>query len=235
VTDRTFDRLERFDERSRGYPISAVAPLTAQTVVWPCPTWLDQGSEGACVGHAISHALACPPEPRIVDSLFARNLYFEAQKIDQFPGGEYAGADPRMSGTSVLAGFRVAHREKYVGAYRWAFGPAELCNGLSTGPAVLGVRWHAGMSNPGRDGLVRPLGSVLGGHAICCRGYDAQRKLFILRNSWGRDWGADGDCLVSFDDMASLLADGGEACFPLKGAAANKTLVHKLAALFGCR
>jgi len=40
---------------------------------------------------------------------------------------------------------------------------------------------------------------------------------------------------VSFDDMASLLADGGEACFPLKGAAANKTLVHKLAALFGCR
>ena len=46
---------------------------------------------------------------------------------------------------------------------------------------------------------------------------------------------ADGDCLVTFDDMASLLADGGEACFPLKGAAANKTLVHKLAALFGCR
>ena len=217
MTDRTFDRIERFDERSREYPISAVAPLTVQTVVWPCQTWLDQGSEGACVGHAISHALACPPEPRTVDSLFARNLYFEAQKIDQFPGGEYAGADPRMSGTSVLAGFSVACREKYVGAYRWAFGPAELCNGLSTGPAVLGVRWHAGMSNPGRDGLVRPLGSVVGGHAICCRGYDAQRGLFVLRNSWGRDWGADGDCLVTFDDMASLLADGGEACFPLKG------------------
>jgi len=96
VTGRTFDRLERFDERSREYPISAVAPLTAQTVVWPCLTWLNQGSEGACVGYAISHALACPPEPRAVDSLFARDLYFEAQKIDQFPGGEYAGADPRM-------------------------------------------------------------------------------------------------------------------------------------------
>ena len=217
MIDRKFDRLERFDGRSRGYPVAAVAPSFPQTVVWPCQTWLDQGSEGACAGFAIAHSLACHPEPASVDAALARDIYHDAQRIDEFPGGSYAGADPHMEGTSVLAGFRIAKRR-------------ELRTGLSTGPAVLGVSWHAGMSSPDSSGMIRPVGSIVGGHAICCRGYDAQRRLFILRNSWGGRWGVDGDCFVSLDDMSSLLSRGGDACFPVKGPV-KKTLVGKLVAL----
>lgn len=230
MIDRKFDRLERFDGRSRGYPVAAVAPSFPQTVVWPCQTWLDQGSEGACAGFAIAHSLACHPEPASVDAVLARDIYHDAQRIDEFPGGSYAGAEPYMEGTSVLAGFKIAKRRGLVRAYRWAFGAEELRNGLSTGPAVLGIPWHAGMSSPDSSGMIRPVGSIVGGHAICCRGYDAQRRLFILRNSWGGRWGVDGDCFVSFDDMSSLLSRGGEACFPVKGPV-KKTLVGKLVAL----
>lgn len=230
---RKFGRIESFDDRSREYPVAAVAPSEPQTVVWPCQTWLDQGSEGSCVGHALAHVLACEPKPAPVDSAFAVGVYHDAQRIDEFPGGAYAGADPRMEGTSVLAGVKTVRRRGLVSSYRWAFGADDLRRGLLCGPAILGVTWYAGMSRPRSGGIVTPTGTVMGGHAICCRGYDAQRGLFVLRNSWGRRWGADGDCLISFADMGRLLQGRGEACFPVKGAA-RQTLFGRVRDLFPC-
>ena len=33
---------------------------------------------------------------------------------------------------------------------------------------------------------------LLGGHAVCCVGYDDTAKRFIVRNSWGSQWGQTG-------------------------------------------
>lgn len=33
---------------------------------------------------------------------------------------------------------------------------------------------------------------LLGGHAVCCVGYDDDKKCFIVRNSWGPNWGDKG-------------------------------------------
>ena len=33
---------------------------------------------------------------------------------------------------------------------------------------------------------------LLGGHAVVCVGFDDIRKLWIMRNSWGKDWGDNG-------------------------------------------
>ena len=33
---------------------------------------------------------------------------------------------------------------------------------------------------------------VLGGHAVMCVGYDDTNQWFIVRNSWGTDWGDGG-------------------------------------------
>lgn len=33
---------------------------------------------------------------------------------------------------------------------------------------------------------------VVGGHAVCCVGYDDAKQAFIVRNSWGSDWGQGG-------------------------------------------
>lgn len=47
-----------------------------------------------------------------------------------------------------------------------------------------------------------------GGHAMCCVGYDDTKKLFIVRNSWGADWGKKGYCFIPYDYLLSTeLAD----------------------------
>lgn len=33
---------------------------------------------------------------------------------------------------------------------------------------------------------------MLGGHAVCCVGYDNLDQTFLVRNSWGANWGLDG-------------------------------------------
>jgi hypothetical protein len=77
TSDPRLDRLPQFDERSRGYPIRALvteqAPLRSRG--WACPTWLDQGQEGACVGFSWSHELCAYPVPvGSIDDEFARRL-----------------------------------------------------------------------------------------------------------------------------------------------------------------
>ena len=32
----------------------------------------------------------------------------------------------------------------------------------------------------------------LGGHAVCCVGYDDSKKCWLMRNSWGTSWGVKG-------------------------------------------
>jgi hypothetical protein len=40
-----------------------------------------------------------------------------------------------------------------------------------------------------------------GGHAMLIVGYDNNRRLFIVRNSWGGDWGDHGYCWIPYDVM----------------------------------
>ena len=63
-TPRVFDRLVQFDERSRAFPIRALIDADAKprSYTWQCPVWLDQGTEGACVGFGVSHEAAARPE-----------------------------------------------------------------------------------------------------------------------------------------------------------------------------
>lgn len=44
---------------------------------------------------------------------------------------------------------------------------------------------------------------VQGGHAVMAVGYDQVKKLFIVRNSWGPDWGLAGYCMMPFDYLTN--------------------------------
>jgi len=39
---------------------------------------------------------------------------------------------------------------------------------------------------------------ILGGHAMCIYGYDDINQYFILRNSWGLNWGDQGNCYLPY-------------------------------------
>lgn len=49
--------------------------------------------------------------------------------------------------------------------------------------------------------------SPIGAHAMCFVGYDLNKKVLLARNSFGRDWGMDGYCYLSFDYVRDEVMD----------------------------
>ena len=49
--------------------------------------------------------------------------------------------------------------------------------------------------------------SSLGGHAVLCVGYNRLNRTFLIRNSWGSDWGQNGYFTVPFDYLDQLGSD----------------------------
>lgn len=220
VVDARLARLVEFDERSRNYPIRATIDpgLDPRSYTWRCDSHLDQGPDGSCVGFSMTHELVGRPVcVKDLDGGFAKEeVYWEAQKIDPWPGGSYPGASPTYEGTSVLAGVKILQRLGYLEEYRWAFGLEDLIMAVGyKGPAVLGVNWCEGMFDVMPCGHVHVTGRVAGGHAILCKGVSVKNKTFTLHNSWGRGWGNDGCALISWEEMDRLLSEQGEAVIPL--------------------
>lgn len=208
---RSFDREVKFDPRSRAFPIAPLIKATRpRSYTWACNKYLDQGSEGACVGFSWSHELAATPVavPGITNAS-ALELYHAAQRLDDWAGEDY-------SGTSVLAGAKAVKAAGHMEQYRWAFSLQDLIMAIGyQGPAVLGINWYEGMFTPNNAGFILPTGEIAGGHAILCQGVNVVSRKFLLHNSWGSRWGRDGCAWVSYETMSKLLREQGEACIPV--------------------
>ncbi|MCB1193581.1 MAG: peptidase C1 [Leptospiraceae bacterium] len=50
-----------------------------------------------------------------------------------------------------------------------------------------------------------------GGHAMLCVGYSDPDKLFIVRNSWGNDWGDNGYCYIPYNYLINEKFNGGDS------------------------
>jgi hypothetical protein len=217
VEDARLDRLVSFDERSRAFPIRELLGVARpRSYTWGVPGGvgqvLDQGREGACVGFAWAAEHAARPRPVATANADAFEVYRAAQRIDEWPGEQY-------SGTSVLAGAKVAKERGWLREYRWAFGLDDALAAISRhGPVVLGIPWHDSMYRPtvnNGKATITVAGSVVGGHAIVARGVSVKRREVMLRNSWGPSYGVSGDAWISWDNLGRLLAEGGEVCVPV--------------------
>lgn len=219
--ERSFDWRPRHDFRSRFYGIrEAVIPMAPRNITWRTPVnVIDQGSEGACVGFGwTNEASTTPVAIPGLDNTYARGVYREAQRIDEWEGEDYEG-------TSVLAGAKVMVRRGYLREYRWAFSIDEVILALGTiGPVVLGIEWRSGMYDaPG--GILGTDGYVVGGHCILAHAHrksgssspfpDGEPAIGLL-NSWGRSWGINGRAWIRKSDLAELLSRDGEACVPFR-------------------
>jgi len=222
--DIRLDRVIQFDPKSREFPM-AMGSKKLRSYTWRCNEWYDQGREGACVAYSLGHELAARPAEvtGLNDRWLVENIYWEAQKIDPWAGGTYPGAAPVYEGTSILAGVKTMHKKKFFKEYRWAFSLNDVLLGVGyNGPAVIGVYWYDSMYYPDQKGFIRPQGNIVGGHAIMVRAVNVRERFVTLRNSWGKNWGHDGDCYMTFDDLGHLLSQRGEAVF----------LMHRTAKFF---
>ena len=223
MENRKLDRVVKFDENSKKYPISSelrTRPALSNKL-WKCDSYLDQGTEGACVGFAWAHELNAVPFRINVKKSTAQTIYYAAQQWDQWEGTNYGG-------TSVIAGAKVVNSIGHMPEYRWAFGIEDVVKTLSTyGPIVLGINWYEGMFNADENGFIKPTGNLGGGHAILANGVQIRRKsgwwwkmlpepIIRLHNSWGTSWGVNGDAFITASDLTKLLNESGEACVPVK-------------------
>ena len=122
IQGRKFGRLQASDERDMEYMIRELTAVHAPTKVrtykywWADGNWGDQGAWPYCVAYAWLHFMEDGPvtwEPRAPDSGFIfdpADLYDQAQKIDEWPGEDYAG-------TSVRAGAKVMRRWGIISEY----------------------------------------------------------------------------------------------------------------------
>lgn len=213
--DLGLGRVYARDDRDNNYLIensgllSNTTPITSR--YWDDEQWWgDQGQTSECVAYSWVHWLedgpfyqASTPHPIIQPN----PVYREAQKIDEWPGENY-------NGTSVRAGAKILQNLGFIQNYLWTTNINTLISTvLNVGPVVVGTLWYRNMFFPNRTtGIISVSGPLSGGHAYVINGVDTKRRLFRIKNSWGRKWGQNGRAFISFNDMARLIRMQGEVC-----------------------
>lgn len=212
-------RLYVPDNRDKGYPMrglfSAMHPEDVGVYYrywWPQGWWGDQGARPHCVAYSWTHWLEDGPvtqRPKTAGAgpcVDPEVVYSEAQKVDMWEGEAYEG-------TSVRAGAKILQSFGFITNYYWASSLADVVMALLTkGPVVVGTDWYDGMFETDSEGFIHATGPASGGHAYLLNGVNIKRKVFRVKNSWGRSWGNNGHAWISFDDMAKLMDNYGEAC-----------------------
>lgn len=215
MPDYGLGRLEAPDARDEAFPLRALLPAAPSPRThkywWPSGWWGDQGALPWCVAYSWRHwvedgPVAAPGHPSDVE---LRDAYHWMQLNDEWPGTDY-------DGTSVRAGAKFWQERGVIGEYRWAWTLDTVVQALlEAGPVVLGTNWYSGMFTPDRDGIIRPTGSLAGGHAYLANGVNVDRNLVRIKNSWGRSWGRRGYAWLPFGSLERLLIEDGDACMPL--------------------
>ena len=236
---RVFDVQPSRDDGALAYPVrpllTALAQVEAEPLapvarVWRRGAVLDQGREGACVGHGVTGDLISAPVPvRLTDANLPEGapttaqamafwLYKAAQRDDEWEGEAY-------SGTSVNAGMRVSRSLGLIDGWRWAETYEDFRDSLiHVGPVVIAIPWFSGMYDaPG--GLLRVSGQEVGWHCLLANGWhpslsvngSPKTEKFRVLNSWSTSWGSYGSAWIDrtelFDNL--LHARGGEMVVPL--------------------
>ena len=90
--------------------------------------------------------------------------------------------------------------------------PTQIIEALDNGlPVVIGVFLFDGFDQVTKSSPIlampRAEEETDGGHAMCVTGYDKQKELFKVRNSFGTNWGENGYCYITFDYAQDYFND----------------------------
>jgi len=76
-------------------------------------------------------------------------------------------------------------------------------NPIAFGFAVYSSFMSSAVKNSGIVPMPKRSESRQGGHAVVLAGYDDARRMFLVRNSWGTNWGQKGYCWMPYEFVTS--------------------------------
>lgn len=197
------------------YPVTRRLDFQATAATyryWYQGTFLDQGSEGTCVGFTFAHRRADSPVPVSgISREYARQLYLDA-----------SGDTSYQNGTSGYAACRELAERGTISAYHWITTGQELRTAILTmGTVCIGTDWYNSMFYPvskySNKYLNVDQGSGLaGGHEYLVNGINlfpsSGPAFYRIKNSWGTGWGKGGTARVACNVLEDLIFNrGGDA------------------------
>jgi len=187
-----------------------------------CPPVWDQGNLGSCTAHAIAGierfvAAKQKLPPFMPSRLF---IYYNERLLEGTVNSD-AGAFLRDGIKSLVIYGACPESKWWYNEVKFAVKPSKICydlalthqiityrrvpqtlnslkSCLSDGyPFVFGFAVYESFISPSveQTGIVPmpgPSERLLGGHAVMAVGYSDMNQCFIVRNSWGKDWGDAG-------------------------------------------
>jgi C1A family cysteine protease len=183
-----------------------------------CPPIYDQGQLGSCTANAIAAAIEFEQKRKFVPSrlfIYYNERVIEgtvasdsgAQIRDGIKSVATQGAPPEKDWPYTIARFRdnppasafKDAKADLVTLYQRVIQDLNTMKGcLASGyPFVFGFTVYASFEGEqvAKTGIVPMPASnekSVGGHAVMAVGYDDDTREFLVRNSWGRDWGLNG-------------------------------------------
>lgn len=194
---------------------------------------MDQGQEGSCTAHAglgaFQYLLKNQKSLAFVGS---RNfLYYAERRIDGDTSKD-AGSTS-LSCSKALSRYGVCLETLWpysqtdmlknppaplwqealtnkISSYKALTTLSQLKACLASGvPFIFGINVYQSFEDA-TDGIIpMPVlyDSLEGGHELCVVGYDDTKNWFIVRNSWGKNWGSNGYCYISYAYISKYAAD----------------------------
>jgi C1A family cysteine protease len=197
-----------------------------------CSSVENQGALGSCTGNALAGALEFLERKDQVPFVDLSRLFiYYNERVIEHTTKSDAGAQLR-DGIKTLAKQGVCTEKKWpyliskfavkpsAGCYTEALQHQitsyqriqtldEMRAGLADGfPFVFGFTVYESFESQevAKTGIV-PMPAagerVVGGHAVLAVGYDDSQKRFIVRNSWGKEWGMQGYFTMPYDYLAN--------------------------------
>lgn len=187
----------------------------------------DQGRRQSCLAcaasdaHSAVHLLPHPLSPEY--------LFFYAATF--MPGGQYSNGLTFEATHSALVDFGQPHEEEWpyervhpnpwiapVATKVWrgqleidyAATAKTIASHVQAGaPVILAVRLNSAFYKVGKpDFIVSPNGPGVAGHAVVVAGLgkdSTNNELFLIRNSWGTDWGLSGHAWLPSEYLTDKL------------------------------